>query len=552
MKNKILLAVFFFLLLFTGCFEDEGNYDYVEVNPPTWLFDVEMAHISVVARDGEQAFFKGSDKFVFEKDSVGRQAEVRYEWVLNGVVLSDQLDFRMNTREIMEKGGIEEIPANVVFGSFNIIEKKTGITYKARVAMFFDPEFAVRDWFVMSEDGNNTKLSAMIQRSKEVNGKSVIYYELRNDCYKEKNGSSISGKPISLCIARARNVGAMGSATVITDEVAYEVNCDNMLKVGELKDQFIDGTPPDFKVVARREIDPKSLGYPACSFVATEKGEIFTRQKSTNYLGGEFLTEPYYIDSKGYKITKFGHNIYSNNIPCYDELNRRVVLATVIETRFGQDPNMKYVYKTKLVPLETHGKGGLPFWEMPEGTKMLHISQSNHLTWLPNGSTAYTMFYNDASGRTIMGDFVVNYIYMKSVYDMDAAYRWNVLSNKLNEESVILVAANGRKDVPAVFRDFYSIGDEIYFIQRQSSWLQYDFKEVPFMKLDSKVTYMGYETYDTNNTIIVIGCENGDILAYDITNIKQPVEVFKENVGGKVLGIKQLGGTMGSSFVDYY
>ena len=33
------IRLYFVLLMFgllAGCFEDEGNYDYVEINPPTW------------------------------------------------------------------------------------------------------------------------------------------------------------------------------------------------------------------------------------------------------------------------------------------------------------------------------------------------------------------------------------------------------------------------------------------------------------------------------------------------------------------------------------
>ncbi len=40
---------------------------------------------------------------------------------------------------------------------------------------------------------------------------------------------------------------------ILTDQVAYEVNVQNMMKVDEVKDQFLDGAPADFKIAAMRE-----------------------------------------------------------------------------------------------------------------------------------------------------------------------------------------------------------------------------------------------------------------------------------------------------------
>ena len=554
MRKGILSGIFFFFILLTGCFEDEGNYKYFSINPPKWLIDTYYENITVVCRTGkgETASFKASDKFIWEKDSAARTNEVRYEWQLNGVVLSEKLDFEMPADELIRKAGIKQLPPSGIMGSFHIIEKNSGIDYMARVIFFLNPEYATADWVILSKDGGNAKFSVLQRSKKIINGQSQDYFELKDNRYEEVNHGKIPGNPIMLCLARARNIGPLGSSTIITDQAAYEVDNATMEKVSELKDQFLDGTPPDFQAVARREIDPSGSDVPACSFVATRKGEIFTRRMSRNFLGGQFLTEPYYLDNKGYKITKFGHNSYAANIPCYDELNRRIVMATVsrVDIPTGENPQDKiYVYKTKMVALGPVN-GGVPFWDMPEGTEVLHISQNMHISWMPSLSFAYTIYYNDAAGNSYMGDFIVNNQYLTSTDNYYAKARWYRFPKKLTSESVILKSTCHRRGVEAVYRDFYSDGPEVRFIQRGKDYSDFSITDHPFRTFDSRVTFMTYEWYRTNNFVIVIGCENGDVIGIDISNIMNPKEIFKVNTGGKVVGVKELGEA--NSNQDYF
>ena len=71
-KQYIVLLVFGLL---AGCFEDEGNYSYKEINPPTWFEefnDVSPKNIYGYAGKGEVMVFKGSNMFKWEGDSATR------------------------------------------------------------------------------------------------------------------------------------------------------------------------------------------------------------------------------------------------------------------------------------------------------------------------------------------------------------------------------------------------------------------------------------------------------------------------------------------------
>ena len=67
---------------------------------------------------------------------------------------------------------------------------------------------------------------------------------------------------------------------------------------------------------------------------------------------------------------------------------------------------------------------------------------------------------------------------------------------------------------------------------------------IPLLKAPSKVTYMGYTT---NNTAadeykkLVIGCENGELLFYDIANIRAPKLINEYKLNGKVVTCKEIG-----------
>lgn len=144
--------------------------------------------------------------------------------------------------------------------------------------------------------------------------------------------------------------------------------------VGEVKDQFLDGTPPNFVVSDLREKSPNYPGQDgACIFVATKDRRVFYRMKSPNYLGGQYLTEPYVIDDRGYKITKFGHSKYGGVIPCYDEKNRRVVMATTWRDGGSFPGDNPSIWRTRIVPIKTHYN--VPVSGFPEGTEVLYLTE---------------------------------------------------------------------------------------------------------------------------------------------------------------------------------
>lgn len=548
MKSIRLYIILFLFGLLTGCFEDEGNYSYEEINPPLWSDNFNTSspkRMSGYAGDGEVMKFRGSKMFTWETDSAMRAEEVRYEWKIKGVVISEELDFDMPTDEVVKKIGLTRYSNDMgEWGTFSVIEKKTGITFPARLFVYFYPPFAPDDWFILSENGDKSKVSVISPRTVSENGKNTVNYKLKDDVYATINGHDIPGKPKDLVMETSRDVSAGGACVILTDQVAYEVNVQNMMKVDEVKDQFLDGAPADFKIAAMREKAPSSpsFGEGSASFIVTEDGRLFTRMRSANYLVGKYLTEPYYIDAKGYEITMLGHSTYGQNIPCYDAKNRRVVMATTWREDVGEDMyNKTSVYKTRVIPLKSHVN--VPVSGFAEGTEMLYLSQKNHISWGFTGtSLLFTAYYNEpGADGTIIGDF--GFDNRSAAFKYAGLERKLTLPVKLDASSVFLVSSNYRSSTyaeDAKYRDFYSVGNELYFVQRPDFYFDFSMRVIKFnATIPSKITSLAYAFFDLDQ--LWIGCEDGTIQAYDIRNINSPVLLFEKNVGGKVASIKQIG-----------
>lgn len=548
MKSIRLYIILFLFGLLTGCFEDEGNYSYEEINPPLWSDNFNTSspkRMSGYAGDGEVMKFRGSKMFTWETDSAMRADEVRYEWKIKGVVISEELDFDMPTDEVVKKIGLTRYSNDMgEWGTFSVIEKKTGITFPARLFVYFYPPFAPDDWFILSENGDKSKVSVISPRTVSENGKNTVNYKLKDDVYATINGHDIPGKPKDLVMETSRDVSAGGACVILTDQVAYEVNVQNMMKVDEVKDQFLDGAPADFKIAAMREKAPSSpsFGEGSASFIVTEDGRLFTRMRSANYLVGKYLTEPYYIDAKGYEITMLGHSTYGQNIPCYDAKNRRVVMATTWREDVGEDMyNKTSVYKTRVIPLKSHVN--VPVSGFAEGTEMLYLSQKNHISWGFTGtSLLFTAYYNEpGADGTIIGDF--GFDNRSAAFKYAGLERKLTLPVKLDASSVFLVSSNYRSSTyaeEAKYRDFYSVGNELYFVQRPDFYYDFSMRVIKFnATIPSKITSLAYAFFDLDQ--LWIGCEDGTIQAYDIRNINSPVLLFEKNVGGKVASIKQIG-----------
>ena len=398
----------------------------------------------------------------------------------------------------MEKAGVTECSGAMgTFGTFNIVEKNTGVKYMANILVWFNPKYSDGNWVLLVDDNGKARVSVVREYSKSENGQIVSEYDLVQDAYAESNdGSSIPGKPLTMNWAYDRHVGQNGSITVITDEGGFQLNAEDMSFYGKIEgEEFLDGTPANFQLVARADYDATENRQPA-TFLATADGQLYCRLMSGNYLGGKYLTEPYFVDEKGYKVTKFWNTNYNDMIPCYDEKNRRVMIASVEMTQVG---NMVFV-----------------------------------------------CLYNEPGvATTQLRHFAV---FMRGLGLNTSAFHFSAADMQIPEllDSSSCILSSGSNRTPATCKMvartiFFTKGNEVRYFLYDGSGLSIGvkYRTMPLTEVTSPITSISLAVYNCDQ--LFVGCENGDVLVYDITSYDFPRLLYKGNVGGKVLNVRQLG-----------
>lgn len=539
-KLNILFYLSFFLLI--GCLEDEGNYDYKSLNEPKWYADPIAQPIAIYGKEGEVMEFRGHKAFKWETDSAQREKEVRYEWRIKNVLIGEEADFDIKVDSVVKKVNLTEFLAEnkSLPGTFTVIDKETGTRFMSKVIYFITATRGSGDWFVLAEDGGNAKCYYIDRYVDKQTNKTI--FEIK-DTYDKANGENIPGKPLFLAYTRtAKNIGPLGSGTIITDKVAYEFRPENFLKVAELKDQFGNGTPADFKPVARVDAWENDAKVGRTTFVTTEDGRLFRRQLSNNNLGGAFMTTPYFLDEKGYKITKFGRKQYGlrSSFPCYDEKHNRVIMVIFADKQPEGSMPWDPAYSTsKLIPVRYSSTVSQcpPVWNMPQGTKMLDIGYAGFEGgWMGVPPIyRYSLLYN-LNGKTYYGECGANGNTGELV---QATAGWGpfpgTLLSKLIECSVKVpddsfVLSGTLSETPMII---YSNGNAVNYIDKDREYMNFplisDFGE--------KVTFVGR---DGNFQVLVVGGINGKLAFYSIVDRDDPKLLKTEQLSGRVVSAKEI------------
>ncbi|MDO4770412.1 PKD-like family lipoprotein [Porphyromonas sp.] len=543
---KRILYFIFSLLLLSSCFKDTGNYDYLELNPPRWLSD---NYGTYYGHGGGNIRLDGSKLFVWPKDSALRADNVRYEWEVNGKVVADKLVAELPVDELIKKAGLNGYNLTQgYYGMFKIYEKGSEISFQKIILLWLYPYYSNGDWTILSNNGGKANLSTLRERT--VDGKST--YLLKTNAFEDhNNGKSLVGKPIEMSWSFARHIGVTGAYTVLTDQGSYIISADKFEHVGSLDEEFLDGVPANFKPVSRADIDVLGSDGRPSTFVTTEDGKLYTRVMGANYLGGKFLTEPYLLDDKGYEISLFGSSRLTANFLCLDKKNNRILFANnFIERINANDGTMGQisVYRTRLSPLADTQR--MPLSNLGDNIEVVALRGTSHYqgSWysfvVRNIESMFTIFYNkkDDPSFTYTADIAVN---NQNLLVRDLTYKTDVQLPRMTKDDLILTTSTLRSDPTsgaARMRTFItrSKDNSIWYythginaMDPNVTWAKFE------VEVKSKITALAYEY--SNCSSIMIGCENGDIMLYDITIVTQPQLLFKGNVGGKVLSFREVG-----------
>ena len=545
--RHILVIASLFLMTLASCLDDTSVYDYTKLEAPEW----NTYAIIFEFRTGETAKFDATPYFTWSGDSAQRASEVRYEWTYGDVVFGTEASFEMPTNEFMSAIGMTTIDNENHYGMFNIIEKESGVTYSLRFDFKVLSTYASGDWLVVSEKGENTKLS-YIRRARVDD---QVVYTLTEDVYLATNGTDIAGKPLGMVRSEGSlNIGTLGTTTIFTTDNVYEINNENFMLVGHMEDA-------PCQVVSRADIYGMTENFGQHTFVTDANGQVYRRIMSNNSLGGAFETTPLVLDDKGYRINQFGllRQQFVNQ-PCWDELNRRFVYITTYNSGattggfFPQPDGEQYKLSKLVAPVpmvgteEAIAQKCAPVWDMPEGTEILAMM---YATQSGNPFTGYndlwSVIYNDVTGNTYLTEFFIN----SNGQIIDGADLKNIPfpGGNLTKESLFMETGNTWEYYYNKMNFLvYSRGNEIRWLDRLN-----DFQDNAYITLPNagdKVTYMGWAAC-ANYDALIVGTEQGKLYIYEATIPNQgsygtnpllpnPKILAEFDLGGKIVSAKEL------------
>lgn len=518
--NKIIIAFVFALFTLQGCFEDEGNYEYSDLNSPTFTFS--SSYPRVYGYLGQNMKCKGEFKYE-QADSLALLDNSEYEWIIGDVVVSRERDLDMSTDTIKEMIGLEKLSSLSIPGFFAVKDKKLGLSYLQRIKFYVKPKFGKGSWFILSKDNGHSKLS--YQRSYSVvneDNEDVAMYENYDDIFKNMNeGKVLEGNPIKIVDHWAKHISsAVGSTTVLTDKEAYEVCNENLKIFSNIKDEFVGGVPENYGIV---DVFHKSH-YTSC--LINKDGTIYMRQMSSNSLGGKYVNIPYAVDDKDSKFEFVSQADGSQTIRfIYDSANNRLVC-------FNSDKTITPVEKSE-------GEQLFDITDMGEGVKVWTICNG---VKLPNTSFS-SVYYNGGfivyqkDGKNYLAEFVTK-VSPNTFFTQNGATNVEI-PIILNENSKLLAMQGYSWKIPYKFKYsfFYTQGNQLRYFDR-ATLLDHE-----FMTFSDDISAISFSTYtDTYYKQMAIGLTNGDFFLVDITgSTPEIIEESRFNVGGEVVDISLVG-----------
>lgn len=313
-KNSICFIVALAISsLFSSCYKDLGNYDYIDNNKILQISDIAAQTTRTVVLGQEVRVTPAITWKYPDRDTTANAFEFR--WEFNDSVVSNERNLRFTPTKIQHQA-----PCYLF-----VTEKTTGITTIHTGHITITSPFKT-GWLILSESGSNSILS-FIRRDTKTNDKNEKYNEYVE--YKDLYSTLFPGTTLGTNPKKLSYVQITGDKDEILvlqepDQCVY-LSGDDFSKYIYLKDEFPGKQypqgykPADFVDAAQ------------CTYVSGEDGVVYWKI-SPSFYGKLHLTQfiPVPLTMPGGLKVGFFPNIRitsSQFAPMYDTLNNRLLMC---------------------------------------------------------------------------------------------------------------------------------------------------------------------------------------------------------------------------------
>lgn len=277
MEMKRFKNIFPLILLLIGlssCYDDKGNYDYIDLN----MIKIKESYYNSSLSIGDT--LRISPVFEYKYlDTLNMR--LTYSWTFcERLIGTDR-----NLVWVVDTSAEEYIKLRVHDEDHDVI-------YLKGYHMKIQTPYVQPGWLVLTEKDGESSVTFMREIEKEdpENPDKDIYdYKIYENPYKQVNHSSLGSRPVKMVQHFARRTEADGSILVLQDGAeSVDVNGTTFGKEIDLHQAFLDQTyPPGF-----RAVDAHFMAW--TDLIQNDDGKIYSRQKLvyTLFHSGYFIPKP--------------------------------------------------------------------------------------------------------------------------------------------------------------------------------------------------------------------------------------------------------------------
>ncbi len=352
--KRIYFILSVFAFLFCSCYDDEGNYDYRDIN------EVKISGFP----ESEVIKFKDADTLKIEPLVEGTlagngEADYEYTWT---AVLQKGIGEDTKAVEIGKEKNLNyfvELPIGKYFIYLNVLDRATNVTWRQK----FDLNVSIATstgWIVLCDEAGNTRLDMISQVGEE---EKYLRDLLREYAMPNKKGPEKilytlnydgSGSPYVRIIL----ITATGACYLDPDALTWEEAFDLKYEMGMV--------PQNFRPTYVASINPRSDGNARNILLTTD--EVYSRRSSSSYF---YELPRNYVDGETFKAAPF---VITGGADYFYQWNPPVILYDTDHKQFVQ-LNTAWDGTSCWVPVVNK-----PVFEMATGKDFVYASNTKQNT----------------------------------------------------------------------------------------------------------------------------------------------------------------------------
>lgn len=486
-----------FILVFSGCYDDKGNYSYDNINTITI-----------------GAF---PSKNLTVGDTLSIQPELTFEQGVETENLIYEWQWCNTTRPGWDTRDFYWIVDTLSSGYLvlRISDPNSGVTYVQNQYYDVSSEFNADGWAILAEKDQKSYLTFIKENTDEDDSGVEIWANIvYEDVYKLKNGSELGANPIMLHEHFCSDRSTIGNLMIVQQGGQGMVDLDGFTfeKVISIDEAFAGHTlPANFNPV-------NTMSMFWVDLIENSDGKIFTRIKASDELfhSSSYLQSPMELDDQEVHAHIYLSKFKETRCAILHDFENNRLLGVLDQTdqysagNIGKPQVLPGIPSADMevtpqdwVPLDDLGKNELIYlgYFEPDIYSGIGISQC----------TGFFMILQDESGKFWTQEFVINRDWLNSNLYLSNCKRNEIdLAPYLNENSVIYLLP-------------YQEASEYVLISKDNNIYLYDKKSPKdpiklFYTCSGNVTSIDGEVY--NNRRAGIGLDNGQFVILNMKDAK--------------------------------